>query len=216
MSQFFWYQTRGETQWLLAQSEQRSSILLDKAPEFMTVLDADSVPGEDWEPKQYLDMKYYGPFYMDWDAEDVQDAIADFQTTLQALEDKGLNLECCRLYATGGRGFHIEVPMECFISKPNKAGYPQLPAIYREMAEKFQTGTSDMRVYTARRGRMWRVQNVQRPNGKYKVLLKPEEALGMTPELYDEITSKPRYGFIPAEPELCLDLPPTMVSSRSK
>lgn len=206
MDFYFWYQTRGESAWHLAQSEQRRALIAEKCPAYTTVLDVSDIPEDDWGREQYINLKYVGPFYMDWDAEDVEDAIADFQTTLLELKEKGLNLECCRLYATGGRGFHMEVPMDCFLSKPAKSGLAQLPAIYRSMAEKYQTDTTDMRVYTARRGRMWRTPNVQRDNGRYKVPITPDEALEMTPEAYAEITAQPRHNLVEAEPEFCMEL----------
>lgn len=187
---FFWFQLAGgEDVWLEGLSEHRSRIIQERQPAFVTVLDADSVPDENWGREDYAKMKYSGPLYFDWDAEDVSEAIKNFQLFLLKLQDLGVNLKSLRLYATGGRGFHLEVPMPVFMPKIPKGGVTALPYIYREMAMELVVDTLDMRVYTGRKGRMWRTPNIQRSNGKYKVPLLVEDALAMTPEIYDELTS---------------------------
>ena len=164
---FFWYQTRGGSEeWLVAPADSRPSLVASLKPAFVTVLDASDVPEDGWTKEQYLDMRYTGPFYLDWDGESIEEVIPDFITTLEKLKEDGLDLDAVRIYATGGRGFHIEIPIECIVSKPNPKGYQQLPQIYRGMAQELVTDTLDMRVYSSRRGRMWRTPNVQRDNGK--------------------------------------------------
>ncbi len=54
-----------------------------------------------------------------------------------------------------------------------------MPLIFREVAYKLFVDTLDMRVYSARRGRMWRAPGVQRENGKFKVPLTKDEAFNM-------------------------------------
>lgn len=205
---YLFLQRESATEWIPATADQRSALVhSDKPPELITVLDVSAVPDDDWSREQYLEMRYAGPFYMDWDGDDLSDTIKDFQKTLVKLqEDYGLNLAACKLYATGGRGFHIEVPMGNFIPKVSARGYKQLPAIYAEMARALVTDTTDMRVYTARRGRMWRVENVRRSNGNYKVRITPEEALNMDSELYAKVVSEPRTGVEEEPPTLALGM----------
>lgn len=190
---FLWFQrTGGEEVWREATSEHRSKILAEIRPAFITVLDASVVPESGWTREQFDEVKYSGPFYIDWDAESIEEAIASFHLTLAKLHEMELDLDMVRLYATGGRGFHLEIPDPVFMPKVPKAGVSHLPSIYREMAMELFVDNMDMRVYTGRRGRMWRVPNVQRENGKYKVPLTSAQALSMTPELYDELCSEPR------------------------
>ena len=175
-------------------SSNRLAITSQTKPSFVTVLDADKDPQEDWLREDYLKMKYSGPLYFDWDAEDIDLSIAGFKQFLNNLErEHSFSLGQARLFATGGRGFHMEIPMGAFISKPPSSGVTQLPLIYREMATSLYVNTLDMRVYSARRGRMWRVPNVQRSNGAYKVPISVEEALGMTSETYAQLCAAPRY-----------------------
>ena len=203
MPQFFWFQkTGGDDAWLEALSTHRSKIVSETKPAFVTVLNADSVPEKDWGKDEYSKMKYSGPMYFDFDAEDIKDTIPPFLELLARLEENGANLKCFRLYATGGRGFHIEIPEEVFIVKPPKAGTALLPYIFKEVALELVVDCMDMRVYTGRKGRMWRVPNIQRANGKYKVSITLDEALGMTPELYDQLTAAPRDEMPRATPEI--------------
>jgi hypothetical protein len=108
------------------------------------------------------------------------------------LIDASCDPKQCRIYLTGGRGAHVEVPWEIFIAKPPKQGIERLPLIYKELAYELYVDTLDLRVYSARKGRMWRTPGVQRENGKYKVPVTVEEAMDMTVERYAELCSAPR------------------------
>lgn len=185
---YFWFQIAGgEDAWNEALSEHREKILRDRKPAFVTVLDAHTSPDPEWGREDYAKMKYSGPLYFDFDGESLDETIPQFQKFLTNLQDMGVNLRSLRLYATGGRGFHIEVPAPVFMAKVPKTGVTGLPYAYREMAMEMVVDTLDMRVYTGRRGRMWRTTGVQRSNGKYKVPLSAAEAMSMTSELFDEV-----------------------------
>lgn len=214
---FFWYQrTGGEEAWHEALSDHRSKVLAEIRPAFVTVLDASVVPETGWSREQYDEVKYSGPFYIDWDAETIEDAITAFHVTLAKLKEMDVNLDALRLYATGGRGFHLEIPQQVFVPKITKAGVNHLPGIYREMAMDLFTEFMDMRVYTGRRGRMWRTCGVKRSNGLYKVPLTTSEALAMTSELYAELCAAPRLEPERAEPTPNMGLTALYVKSVDK
>jgi hypothetical protein len=191
-SYFFYQQTGGEDAWVVALSEHREKIQAEKSPAFVTVLDVHSVPDATWDRDQYASMKYSGGFFADWDAEKLEDAIPEFHKFIANLGDHGVNLKSLRLYATGGRGFHLEIPPQVFMAKVPKTGVTALPYVYREMAMEMVVDTLDLRVYTGRRGRMWRTCGVKRSNGAYKVPLTLAEALEITPESYLALCSEPR------------------------
>jgi hypothetical protein len=200
---FFWYQlTGGKEKWTLAPSEQRQSVISSLHPVLVTVLDAKAVPQEDWTREKYLAMKYSGPLYMDWDgkAEELPSVINDFKETLTKLVDEyRVDPTAMCLYATGGKGFHLEIPMEVFApANAIKTGVTLLPYVYRHMVLEWVTRSLDMKVYSARKGRHWRVPNIKRENGHYKVQISYAEAMTMTPELYDELTSEQR-PLVPAD-----------------
>jgi len=189
---FYWQQTGGEEAWQEALATDRQRVLTVERPQFVTVLDVSSAITEDMTPEEHAQLRYRGPLYFDWDATEISIAADAFKRFLAKLKDMGVDLSSVRLYATGGRGFHVEVPMQCFLSKPPAKGIANLPAIYKEMAYDLFTDTMDMRVYSARRGRMWRTCGVARSNGKYKVPLTVDEAFAITPETYALLCSSPR------------------------
>lgn len=191
MAFYFYYQRAGkESAWELALSTDRERIISEVQPAFTTALDLTGVPADnDWSRT-----KYTGPLYFDFDADGDLDLVCEqFKNFLGKLA-----IECrfdvtqARFYASGGKGFHLEIPQECFIAKPSAQGYPWLPYIYREMAQKLVVDTLDLSVYTGKKGRQWRTTNVRRENGKFKVPLAPDEAITITPDRYRELICAPR------------------------
>lgn len=189
-----WYyhyqQTGGEDKWVLDLASNRSNIEKFKRPAFVNVLDLSAVPDDnDWTK-----VRYRGPLYFDFDADgDLELACEQFQKFLDKLNvEFDFQFDQARLFASGGKGFHIEIPQECFIPKLSPTGTAWLPYVYKAMAEIVVVDTLDLLVYTGKRGRMWRTTNVQRSSGKYKVSITLEEAMSMTPDLYDQVVSEPR------------------------
>jgi hypothetical protein len=174
-------------QWLSCTGAQLQA-LLDSSPPpaYRTILGL-SEPFEEGKAAEYA-----GPFYLDLDCDmergGITVAIRNANTTLDGLAAWGVDLGAVRLFLTGGRGFHIEVPAAIFGG--NAA--PILPAIYRSMAKALATESTDFRVYSARKGRMWRVPNVRRANGAYKVPVTVEQVRSLTPDGYALLTSQPR------------------------
>lgn len=192
-SNFFFYYQQGskEDKWQLALAGDRQKVV-DGKPAFTTVLDLSGEPSD----KDWSKVRYRGPFYADFDVdrqEDlgvVCDSLRDFLGRLDG--DLDFDVTQARLFASGGKGFHVEIPQECFIQKIPDNGIPWLAYVYRVMAEKLVVDNLDLNVYTGKRGRQWRTPNVLRDNGNYKVPISVEEALTMTPELYRELISAPR------------------------
>lgn len=195
---FFYYQgVGGADVWVESLSDHRDLIAATHKPAFVTVLDLDRVPDESFTKEDYAKLKYSGPLYFDFDAEDINDTIPKFKEFLENLKANGVNLDCLRLYATGGRGFHIEIPQQVFMAKVPKDGVRALPYVYRDIAMEVVVETLDLKIYSGRRGRMWRTCGVERikdgkPTGRFKVPLTLGEALDVTPETYLELTSAPR------------------------
>ena len=191
MNFFFFYQIEGkESKWCEGLADRRANIIADIQPAFSTVLDLSGVPADnDWSK-----VKYKGPFYCDFDAGDDLPFVCDqFKSFLGKLDaEMDFDLTQARLYASGGKGFHIEIPQECFIPKLPKDGTSWLPYIYREMSQALIVDTLDLNVYTGKKGRQWRTVNVKRDNGCYKVPITLDEALDMNEESYREIIKAPR------------------------
>lgn len=188
---FFFYQRKGgEDKWELELADKRQEITDKVAPAFVSVLDLTHVPDDnDWSK-----VRYRGPMYFDFDADgDLDRACEQFQAFLGKLDaDLSFDLMQAKFFASGGKGFHVEIPQECFLPKVPPAGITWLPYIYRAVAETLVLDTMDLRVYTGKRGRMWRTPGVQRESGTYKVPLTIEESMAMTPDLYRELIASPR------------------------
>lgn len=192
MSKYFYYQEHGgEEVWKPCPVLMRDSLEAEKSPAFFTALSvsqlADDLPSEDRDK-----LKYLGPLYFDWDGEDMLSVSEQVHKLCLMLEGKGLDMACAQLYATGGRGFHLEVPMGCFMAKIPKDGVQHLPLIYKQLAFELAVDNLDFRVYSGGRGRMWRSPNVRRDNGHYKVPITYAELQAMTAESYSELTAAPR------------------------
>lgn len=203
---FYWQQEGGSEQWKHELLDSRDHRITKSQPRFVSAL-ALSRPITTETPAEEIEkIKYSGSFYVDFDAQDLEDAILAVNSFLDKLLGQGVRLDCLSVFATGGRGFHIEMPMGIFIVKPVKTGTEGLPYIYREMAFKLYVDTLDLRVYTAKRGRMWRTPNVKRENGAFKVPVSVEECRGMTPDLYAEICASPRAYPEVLPPVFCHDM----------
>ena len=205
MSAFYYYQqVGGEEEWQPVPASHRPEIEA-KQPAFITVL-AVSKLVKDLSYEDKLKLAYSGPAYFDWDSADEELVIEKANQFLDKLEEMGVDLAMCRLYATGGKGFHLEIPQELFMDKVPPKGYVGLPAVYREMALELCVDTLDLKIYSTGRGRMWRTPNVKRTNGRYKVPITVAEMREMTPELYTALTAAPRPPIETTPPQFCVKL----------
>lgn len=209
----------GKTTWTAHNTGQVKALLEgDEPPEFRTALAIVGAANFDaLTVAEQRTVRHLGPWYADFDGETLDEAITDFKAVLGKLQRLGLDLNAVRLFATGGRGFHVEVPPECFtVGGLSAEGVAGLPRIYLEMAHTLYVGCMDLCVYSGKRGRMWRVANRQRDNGGFKVAITTDEALNMTPERYADLCSAPR-AFPPlAAPTFCMGLADLYRSARDK
>src|SRR4051812_42900064 len=132
MSSWFYYlqPNGGEEAWECCLADQREQVIAQRKPRFVTVLDLDS-PIDDSMSREQIDaVKYRGPLYFDFDGTDIDTVKDKFQQFLGKLAELEVDLDMVRLYATGGRGFHVEVPVEIFNAKPPKQGVAKLPLVY--------------------------------------------------------------------------------------
>ena len=203
----FYYvqQTGGETQWKPIPASAKEVYVRENMPEFVTVLAVNKLV-EDLAREDILKLTYEGPLYFDFDAPSIDIVLPKVNQFLDKLETLGLNLTSIRCFATGGKGFHIEIPQACFMDKVPKQGVAYLPVIYREVALELCVDTLDLRVYSQKRGRMWRLPNKRRASGTHKVPVTAQDIRTMTVESYQQVVSQPR-GVIPlTTANLCIDL----------
>lgn len=193
-----------------------------KGAMFVTVLGIDSPVTDSATKEQLADIKYIGPMYWDFDSENAWDtakSVNDLVTHL--IDEMEVREQDIALYASGGKGFHVLVPQAVFMIKP--VPMVNLPLIYKEMAYEVAREHMDFRVYTARRGRMFRQANVLRPNGLYKVrILRTElQALASLPPEeakaeYARLCSAPRMDPPIVDPETATEMLALFDACKSK
>lgn len=207
---FGYYQLgSGRSEWKLMVSSQRAEVIGREKPSFVTALEVDTNISDESPPDVVQKARYRGDMYLDWDCKSADEfgyCINDVNQFLDDLQQREVNINCLRIYATGGRGFHVEIPWGVYSTEKADKGVQYLPHIYREMARQMFGRYLDLSIYSGRRGRMWRTCNVQRDNGQYKVQISLDEMRRMTPERYTELCSAPRPALEVAAPELNAEL----------
>lgn len=191
-------------EWQLSLCDERSKVEREQKPMFMTVLD---ITGQ-LEGGDRSKIRYRGPLYFDFDMDtDDSDALAvvcsTFRVWLEKFSSKyDFDFDQAFIYLSGGKGFHVEIPMECFVPKVASAGYLNLAFAYREVAKTAMVESLDLSVYSARKGRMWRQPNIKRKNGKFKVQVPFSVAKDITPQKYQEMVAGPQTIFLPKAPSI--------------
>lgn len=173
MAYFYYQNIGGEESWKIISEEKIDSI---ETAMFRTVLSVDSMVQDGITREEASAIKYQGPLYFDLDDAESPGSTGKFAVELvEKLEGFDVNPEDLEIFASGGKGFHVLVPQAVFMPKVSKVGTPQLPAIYKEMAFQLAVQSMDFRVYTAKRGRMFRQADVLRSNGMYKTKITWQE-----------------------------------------
>lgn len=141
-------------------------------------------------------------FWLDIDAktdrgESIEDAVKALGTTVVMLQALDIPIECCSLFASGGKGFHIFAPLALVIPGGVSAcGLPtalKFPYLCREFViQELVTDLTDTGIYNGGKGRIFRQAGVQRSNGLYKVPLAWNSWQGLNAESYREVCSKAR------------------------
>lgn len=189
-----WYYSvmTGKSPWQTLEDIDRQEYLDDHRPEFMTVLDCNAKWNKGEPPPENL--AYRGPFYLDWDGDgDIDSVLEDVRSFMRKLQEFGFDLRQASWWLSGRKGVHCTIPMACLMSEKSLniamlKGIPDLPDIYRSLAWELITPHLDMRVYTAKRGRMWRTTYRPRTldNGQisWKVPIHPEQLLTLDEQGY--------------------------------
>lgn len=182
----------GQEKWETHLATQRSYLVSSGEYQFISALDSSYDFSGAITREEQQEIKFNAPlgFYADFDG-DLDEVLSQSKLFLSRLSSEhALDMGQVFIWLTGGRGVHIEVPLQCFIPKIPPNGVPLLPTIFKELAMSTYVDTLDLRVYTIRR--MWRVPNVKRSNGLYKVQVSFSEFLDITADSYSAICSSPR------------------------
>lgn len=198
-------QADGEGSWLAQSSASAASYIERNRPMFATAMLTTYTEDNSADACYITDSVYF-----DIDCAEIEDAITRTGKLVAKLAGHGVPVGAIRAYASGGKGFHLEVPLTTFIEGGAASlalgDLKALPAIFRALAKSLYVDGLDLSVYSAKRGRMWRRPGVQRNNDTYKVPVLAADIERMTPESYAELVSEPRAAVPAAHAPFCPDL----------
>lgn len=198
MSQYHYFQVEGgEEAWKIVPVADLSSI---GQVMYQTILSVNTPVTEEMSKEEIHGIKFAGPLYFDLDdAASPASTAKHLVVLIDELKKLDVKEETLAIYASGGKGFHMTIAQEIFIEKVSRQGYTALHNIYKEMAFQKAVPSMDFRVYSGRKGRMFRMPNVKRDNGLYKVQITVDEvrkiatmAREPAEAYYKELCSQPR------------------------
>lgn len=192
-----YYQTGEKSAWLTIQdSPNVLSEAIELGAKRITILaTSNNLNGAGVESEAELNAlrdttSYKGPLYFDIDnKEDRESALKSTRELVAKLIDMDCDPRYIRVYASGSKGFHVVVDSRIFSSG---RAVKDLPLIYKEMARDLHVLGMDFQVYSRGRGCVWRIPNVQRDDGKYRVELTHNELETLDTEEYDRLCSQPK------------------------
>lgn len=158
------------------------------------------------EPDENQDEKdapvRYGPLILDVDhKENPIEAVNYAKHFVLDVLNKHLEvrLESLRYWISGGKGVHIEIPDYVFGAED---GHQKLHLINKQMVLFMKSicpgddqDMIDLSMYSGRKGKLLRVQNIKRANGRYKVPISYQELLEKSPEELLALADRPREKF---------------------
>ncbi|AOE86816.1 hypothetical protein [Pseudomonas sp. TCU-HL1] len=147
--------------------------------------------GDDPEvPRNRDKLGYRGPLYFDIDCkEDLSQAIRSGRELVGKLTKMGVPKSMIQVYLSGSKGLHVLVPESLFTGSRFML---RLPEIYKEMARELFVIGLDYAVYSGGRGNCFRIANLQRADGNYRVPVTADELETLDEATYREWVKGPR------------------------
>lgn len=185
---FKYYQTSEKGQWQVIQdAKELETHLAANGAKKITILSVSEVITESTDLNA---VTYKGPFYIDIDSGDLTRSIDSAISMYDKLLSLGVAIENMEIFASGSKGFHFYVHPS--VLGLTTRGIRRLPKIYGVLARDLFVPGMDFQVYCAGRGNTFRIPNIRRDDGRYKVQITPAELRAMTPAEYVQLTSQPR------------------------
>lgn len=158
----------------------------------------------DGDPHQSPPPNRRGDMHLDFDHSNPAMAFDEMRTAVSHLEPAyGLSPDQIKLYLSGGKGGHIVIPSECIGLEPSPYLHLEQKRFACKLAADLELQTIDLSIYSGGKGRQFRLANVQRDNGRYKVPIMANELMGLSNPDLIELTNNPREEEETEEPALC-------------
>jgi hypothetical protein len=189
----FWKEEPQERKWKKTKNKPEDILkAISAGAMFTTSTSFEYEPGDNGQPEPIR----YGDLCLDFDDEEnPANALQDVKTLCLIFlpEEYDLDPHAIRFYASGSKGFHAEIPAE-LLGAQN--GDQFLPLIFKELVTKWKEildlQSLDLSLYAMGKGKMFRLPNVRRSNGRYKVPLTLEENRDLSIDQITELTKAPR------------------------
>lgn len=202
-----WKKEEKNSKWNLTKKTQENLLeAIEKGAMYFTNTTFSEPPPRAPEEDLSNTVHRYGDLHFDLDDEsNVENAQQDLRTLIAYLVDFGAKEQQLRVFFSGKKGFHLQVPATILGSEE---GDPLLPKIYKNIAcrikEQFNLTTIDTSIYCMGKGRQYRIANVKRDNGHHKIPILPNEIQLPIPKL-QEMAKNPRFDINTEyqEPEPC-------------
>ena len=186
----------------LKPGEDPVSLALSFGAKKLTILSINQMvaDGDDEGVERNRDLlSYRGPMYFDIDCkDDLATAISSGVELVQRLLALGTPEAGIQVFLSGSKGLHILLDERLFCSGRFTR---RLPEIYKEMALSLFVPGVDFSVYSGGRGNSFRIANIERFDGNYRVPITLTELRAVTPEQYRELVRTPRIIPEPALPD---------------
>lgn len=172
----YWKEEPDERTWKpIPDTQQARQQAIKQGAMFFTWVSLSEVYERNGQPEPHR----WGNLPLDFDSKNTPEkALQDLRTLclVHLPELFGIDPYAIEYYASGSKGFHAILPARFFDAQD---GDPYLPLTYKRIAaewkEKLSLETLDLSLYNMQRGKMFRIANVRRSNGRYKVPLTLEE-----------------------------------------
>jgi hypothetical protein len=150
----------------------------------------------EYEPVNGAKPTRYGSLVLDFDdKKNPEHALADMsELCLNHLPDQyGVDPQAIEYFASGSKGFHAVLPSWLF---GHPEGHEKLPLIYKRIAQQWRDEldmqTLDMSLYCMGKGKMFRLPNIKRSCGTYKVPLSLDELYHLEVDDLLDLAKEPR------------------------
>ena len=135
--------------------------------------------------------KYSGPLYFDIDLPSVADAIVSAnELVTRLIEHYKVPEEAIWVYCSGKKGLHVLVAQKAFMAR--RTAIKDLPLIYKNMASAMYVSGLDLAPYACGRNNTFRIANIKRYDGNYRVPIRISELRQLDAESYARFVSRPR------------------------
>lgn len=135
--------------------------------------------------------KYSGPLYFDIDLPSVADAIVSAnELVTRLIEHYKVPEEAIWVYCSGKKGLHVLVAQKAFMAR--RTAIKDLPLIYKNMASAMYVSGLDLAPYACGRNNTFRIANIKRYDGNYRVPIRITELRQLDAESYARFVSRPR------------------------